>query len=382
MSPWMLKLSLSVLLAAGSSAQSDLCLATCPEDGPDGAKIADPYNCSNYYVCSAPWGDHRYIMSNVTMQCQRGMFFNASAAECAVGNATEANPWCALCDPCAVTCSVNGTFVPDPYDCRGFYNCFDGNFDNPPRGSCDDGLIFDYATATCAAEGNQTRCFDACDPCKTICVGTTRVPKSDDCRRYHYCDPDTSMTTFFCGERRFFNPVTKACEEDLEQTCEPVCKLEDSRVEDDEDDDGGVSPALVWSLTAVGIVALAFLVFALVSTNRCRNSESRTSSHSSSRWFPNRIFGRRKSSASERSAANAGYQNDVEFEPAQSSSAENVTSSKPAVAPKPKLAPVPDPAEASNSRALFANLSKSQEKGPNKSYLFQASSAHTTETQA
>jgi len=243
---------LPLFLGAAGEAASGLCRAQCPQRGADGEKIADPRSCSRYYVCSDPDGDGDLRRSNISIACEYGMFFNASASECAATPADGVDKWCSLCDPCEVLCSVNGSVVPDPYDCRGFYHCLEGEFDNPPHETCDEGQIFDYIAETCD-DANSTRCFDECDPCQTTCIKEGRIPNPDDCRSYQYCEPPSGLATFHCGAGRYYNHVARVCEGELGEPCQPLCAAPDYP-----DDSGAAgAPSSRWGFSV--ILAIGYL---------------------------------------------------------------------------------------------------------------------------
>jgi len=366
---------LPLLLGASGWCYGEPCIATCPSSSGNsthGVKVADPTNCYGYYLCSDPRGDGHFEMSNHTLDCGFGMFFNSSSSECASTANVTVMEWCHLCDPCAVECSVNGSLIPDPHDCQGYYQCIEGQFHDPPREVCDDGLIFDFTNKTCAKLEDQAKCFDACDPCQTVCVKKTRIPNPDDCRSYHICDPPGGMSTFYCGNGRVFNPVTLLCEEDEGEGCQPVCNPDSAPIDNSTDKSDGKHPALLWSMVVLGILIVGGVAFLCFISRNTISEKFQKAKDFSKKGTKDRDVTSEGNTRRDSPVVNPAYEEDI-----------NITEVKPSKSKPTKSKPVQDP-QASGSN--MDNPESVNSKG-NKSYLSRANlfkfrSDSPSETQA
>jgi len=214
----------TVLLLGSLAAASDYCIPSCDKADKDGYKVQDPTSCVHYYFCSAPNNETAYQLSDETIKCDEGLYFNQNPGS---GDPGCFTPYiCDVCNPCVVKCTAKGLLLPDPYDCNGFYYCDEVDQKNPTHFTCSSGEIFDYRTQACGPVGNTTQCFDFCDPCRVYCVEEGRMTNPSDCRSYLYCEPGNGVATFHCDPNEVFNPVSLLCEDDQGQDCTPVCEPE------------------------------------------------------------------------------------------------------------------------------------------------------------
>jgi len=220
-----LLLKLCALLLAAGLCQAKVCNHSCStvQDVKDGTKVPDPTNCYRYYVCSDPEGDDIYVPSDDPVDCPNGKYFDPDQKAC-VTTPSSGPSKCELCNPCAVECLEEGTLVPDPYSCTGYYICLQLD-DSPRKYECGGGETFNFTSQACEEdlEGNQAACYRECDPCETYCIEEGRVPNPHDCTGYYYCEPPDGLASFHCKADEWYNFATEVCEDDGGESCTPTC---------------------------------------------------------------------------------------------------------------------------------------------------------------
>ncbi|XP_050707543.1 fibrillin-1-like isoform X3 [Eriocheir sinensis] len=194
-------------------------LASCEPDctGTDsGDKVADPQNCTNYYLCfSGQPLDH-------PNSCGSTSHFDPDAHDCVAG--TECEPVCGGGGSgCAITCYENLSVVSNPFDCHTYYIC---NPTEPVLVRCSDEYPF-FDGTDCTKD--DTFC---CPPyCGVNCDGgaTVMVPDPDDCGLFYVCEDGVQGYPgddhhYKCGDGHYFNITLGNCEEGDPNSCTTLCE--------------------------------------------------------------------------------------------------------------------------------------------------------------
>ncbi|XP_045119481.1 uncharacterized protein LOC123509318 [Portunus trituberculatus] len=167
----LLTATLMVASAVLVLAATDECTVSCEGHNP-GDKVADPYNCTQYYMCLVD-GD----LTEKPIPCDPGSHFEAGKCQ----GTGECTPQCVPKD-CNLLCTKPLVFIADPFDCNVYYIC---DASNNPRGPyhCDADKQY-FNGEKCTSDESQC-CKDHCTPyCNTV---GTQIIDPTDCKSYYVC---------------------------------------------------------------------------------------------------------------------------------------------------------------------------------------------------
>ncbi|XP_042208909.1 uncharacterized protein LOC121857102 [Homarus americanus] len=177
-------LSLAVVCSLGM-VTDDSCTVDCMgKNALD--KVADPYNCSNYYICL---GDD--MATDHPVPCPVANIFDTG--KCMTGDPSTCEPTCKPPE-CPITCNGSLSMISDPFDCTQYYICIPGGVQGPiPCPS--DREFFDGANCVKSKEVCcEVPCIPYCHP------GDIQIVDPTDCHMYYICtaegpvDPNLHFT--------------------------------------------------------------------------------------------------------------------------------------------------------------------------------------------
>ncbi|KAK8748005.1 hypothetical protein OTU49_016265, partial [Cherax quadricarinatus] len=206
----MLKLIFLISLAVVSTAgmlYADSCTPDCTGKN-DLDKVADPLNCTNYYICLSG------IPSDHALPCDAGMIFNAEDGNCATG--PDCTPSCEV-TVCPITCNGTYSFISDPFDCSTYYICLPSDI---PAVTCPSDRPY-FNGETCVKDKGvccQVSCTPYCGP------GIVEAPDPFDCRKYYMCTEEgvpNEAFHFQCDSGESFDYQTGRCAPGA--TCKNLC---------------------------------------------------------------------------------------------------------------------------------------------------------------
>ncbi|XP_045119406.1 probable chitinase 10 [Portunus trituberculatus] len=216
------------MVVVGHGVVADSCLPDCTGHS-FLDKVADPNNCTNYYVC---FGDG--IESDHPLPCGEGEYFDDTANQCDV---MPSPPCTNKCDGssgdslgCTVTCTFTTTGsdleVVSDIDCSKYYVCFAGSAQGPFTCPADH-PYFDGPSKTCGDD--PTTCCNKI--CKPHCPEKDKVvPDPNNCRRFYFCTEDDAVPDeiygFDCPVGKNFNLQLGECTSDAE--CVKICNSNSS----------------------------------------------------------------------------------------------------------------------------------------------------------
>ncbi|KAK7083051.1 hypothetical protein SK128_005616 [Halocaridina rubra] len=150
------------------------CVPIC-DTLPNFTKVADPFNCTNYYICL---GNEP---SPEPIPCDEGYYFEVF--DC-IEIVTSCQPICAPGKTCSLTCDAGtpGDFINDPFNCSIYYECLVGGL---VTNECPRNLpYYDISISNCVTDAEQC-CKPSCEPnCE---MANTVIPDPKDCSYYYLC---------------------------------------------------------------------------------------------------------------------------------------------------------------------------------------------------
>ncbi len=125
-------------------------------------------------------------------------------------------------DSCVPSCPSDctpGDKVPNPVNCRQYYECLEDCVPSDPVFDCPDGTKFDVNTAACQPGSGNVTCGTCTPPCKFTCTEgyTGLVADREDCQVAYLCQFDPPLTTN-CGTNMYFDGTS--CQADETQCCD------------------------------------------------------------------------------------------------------------------------------------------------------------------
>ncbi|KAK7083052.1 hypothetical protein SK128_005617 [Halocaridina rubra] len=184
------------------SAQDD-CVPICP--GTVGKiKVADPYNCKNYYFCRNSQPDP------LPVYCGDGKQFNSTKGECVTETLASCEPRCYVgggTGICHLTCEAINDFVSDPFDCSTYYECAPGG--KIPH-KCP--LSKPYFSITGCSTDDSLCCVPGCTP---VCnVNEVIIADPTNCSNYYECQAPgipSNISKRSCPVGTYFDIVIGRC---------------------------------------------------------------------------------------------------------------------------------------------------------------------------
>ncbi|KAK7083050.1 hypothetical protein SK128_005615 [Halocaridina rubra] len=169
---------------------------------PDFTKVADPFNCTNYYIClyEEP--------SPISIPCHEGEFFEAG--DC-VPMINPCGPSCAPGASCSLTCDPKspGGFINDPFSCNIYYECVVGGLISSVCSESEP--HFDSTSGKCVNDPSLC-CAPICTP---YCYEKeTLIPDPTDCTKFYIClDTGTPLEKYrmSCDEGKVFDVPLGMC---------------------------------------------------------------------------------------------------------------------------------------------------------------------------
>nr|XP_045598280.1 uncharacterized protein LOC123758204 [Procambarus clarkii] len=139
--------------------------------------VADPLNCTQYYVCLADG-----TPSDSPEACPPNTSFNASGTPPGCTAPTPCEPPCQLPPNCTYQCGTGVGEIFNPYDCNTFYVCMGVD----PVGPFECPVNIPYFNGTFCVPQKESCCTD---PCLAFCFeANIEIPDPYDCTRYFICD--------------------------------------------------------------------------------------------------------------------------------------------------------------------------------------------------
>ena len=183
---------------------ADVCTPTC-EGRDKGDYVADPLNCTQYYICL---NDCQLI--DVPKSCEEGTYFDGSIsppADPCTGSG-KCKPLC-MNSACVTECVDGINFANDPKNpCQGVIYC--ASSDKPSISFCPSDKYFSYEKQTCTDNS-----YDCCDPCIPYCTKPfTQIQNPSNCREYYFCNKDVQIDedkVHICPEDQMFNSTSGHC---------------------------------------------------------------------------------------------------------------------------------------------------------------------------
>ncbi|XP_063854008.1 uncharacterized protein LOC135096440 [Scylla paramamosain] len=203
-----LLLTAALLVAsAGLVLGADSCTVSCEGKNP-GDQVADPYNCTQFYVCLIDGP------SDIPLPCEIGEHFEDG--KCFAGE--ECTPQCIPKD-CNIICKNPMDFIADPLDCSQYYIC---DASNVPLGPlpCDSSKPY-FNGKSCTNDESQCcrqQCMAYCHSAGIQIIDPT------DCHRYYICvkegpaNPDYRQS---CGSGQAFDIASGHCKQGAQ--CVVLC---------------------------------------------------------------------------------------------------------------------------------------------------------------
>jgi hypothetical protein len=190
-----------------------------------GEIIADPTDCSAYFLCDSDLNANRNV-------CPNGEYFNFQDNECSpeaeVACGTRSTPGTTIITPDPlVTCLVEEEVIPDPYVCNIYWCC--NSALEPVKFQCQYGENYDPSTTSCAPS-DQVDCGGLSTitvttawttvPQGLMCVRTGEViPDPTDCSSFWECDSNLTATRKYCEYERYFDVSTGECADETDVDC-------------------------------------------------------------------------------------------------------------------------------------------------------------------
>ncbi|XP_058448281.1 proteoglycan 4-like [Malaya genurostris] len=213
----------------------------------DGTRLPDPDNCRKYYECKKEEAKHKTCAPKhksfdyILLKC-----VDTEEARCYDSSATTPEPSTTTTDAPAVTTEKptqmcedleDGTRLPDPEDCRKYYECKKGKAKHktcsPKHKS------FDYILLKCV-DTEEARCYDSSattpEPnttttdaptvttekptqmCEDLEDGT-RLPDPEDCRKYYECKKGKAKHKTCSPKHKSFDYILLKCVDTEEARC-------------------------------------------------------------------------------------------------------------------------------------------------------------------
>lgn len=201
---------------------SHSCLPDCAGI-PYGVKVADPFDCTQYYYCS---GDGTYFGP---FPCNVGEYFNPDLSDCAPMDPNDPCEVACVEQKCHLTCDSSNDKVGDLSDCNAYYKCtvtgpssvadhcphdtpyFDGEFCGTDPSLCCSAL---YCSPYCD-EDSPLQIPDQFD-CEWFYV----------CEKDHCCGPPGEDYHRKCNEGSTFDQNVNTCVAGAE--CQALCMSQES----------------------------------------------------------------------------------------------------------------------------------------------------------
>ncbi|XP_063854005.1 uncharacterized protein LOC135096437 [Scylla paramamosain] len=171
--------------------------------------VADPYNCTQFYVCLAD-----ELPSDHAVPCNSGHFENGMCQ-----GTEECTPLC-LPSLCHMTCNSALDMISDPKDCTTYYVC-DASLHPSQELRCPNSRPY-FNGKLCTTDPDAC-CSDLCTP---YChPGFVQIADPLDCLWYYICvetgPPDPALH-FMCDEGKVFDIGSGRCEPGA--TCVTLCE--------------------------------------------------------------------------------------------------------------------------------------------------------------
>ncbi|XP_069179291.1 uncharacterized protein [Procambarus clarkii] len=203
MAKQLLLVSLSVALVAallcGFAAGN--CEPFCPSPPPPTRMVADPLDCTRYYLCL---GDDN-LPSDSSIACPTGESFDPTTFACKFQ--LSCLPSCDL-QFCHLQCNTAVMNIFDPNNCSIFYQCVGGL----PIGPFVCPVHLPYFDGQSCGTDKSTCCSD---PCLAYCFEEDmEIPDPHDCTRYYICTgtgPATEKEHQTCSSGSNFDVSTGRC---------------------------------------------------------------------------------------------------------------------------------------------------------------------------
>ncbi|XP_069179220.1 uncharacterized protein [Procambarus clarkii] len=144
---------------------------------PDLVMVADPVNCTRFYVCAADG-----TPSDSPASCPAGTYFDGTASTPDCTGELPCDPTCEL-PKCLTTCAADLDKIFDQTSCSRYYICMGGSLLGPIECPVDQ-PYFDGVGSTCSTD--EAVCCG--DPCIAYCYEPgSQVPDPYDCTKYYLC---------------------------------------------------------------------------------------------------------------------------------------------------------------------------------------------------
>ncbi|XP_055905773.1 uncharacterized protein LOC129941219 [Eupeodes corollae] len=185
----------------------------CEDGSKDGDLVANSANCSSYFICT----EGKLIPGD----CGYGNYFDNESKNCV---RDEDGIHCPRPCPGGL---LEGDRVPDKNSCYSYLVCIKGKIVGK---TCGDKDYFDVETKKCVRDDKNI-----CRP--RVCPGGIlegeRIPDENNCYSYLVCKKG-ELVPKTCGDKDYFDVVTKKCVPDKENICRPhPCVCEDGSQDGD-----------------------------------------------------------------------------------------------------------------------------------------------------
>ncbi|KMY99127.1 uncharacterized protein LOC6737753 [Drosophila simulans] len=165
----------------------------------DGLSVADPTDCTRFYLCLQQ-------VPTILQSCSSGSFFDSSQGYCRPNDGT--------CQLAICNGLEDGKLVAHPDDCRSYYSCSSQNGTSLVQ--CDEGQYFHSLLSICRVDHGQCRKVSNQDDTETaprLCSGLhgVKLPHELYCNLYYACVKGLAIPVE-CPVQHQFNPVLSICE--------------------------------------------------------------------------------------------------------------------------------------------------------------------------
>ncbi|KAK3871812.1 hypothetical protein Pcinc_023061 [Petrolisthes cinctipes] len=218
--------ALGVTLVGGRACEPD-CTGMDP-----GMNVADPKNCTRYYLCLS-----NGVPSDVALSCPTGQKFDTLTNVCM--NESNSSLSCAICPPyCQFKCPPDNqaAYIAHPSDCNYYYMCGLGD-------PGDDPMLIECPVEIPYYDGEHDHCQAdpelCCGQCAAFCYDPfTEVADPYDCTKFYLCTESSyypgADDHFPCSPGENFDTVSGQCSalascfqpcESLSATASPPTRL-------------------------------------------------------------------------------------------------------------------------------------------------------------